>query len=77
MSEFPEMDFIEAVCKIGQGHACCRYLCMGAGGWSCEKHGELKEEIDQRVAMGLFTARSDNCPGILNSRGSQNRMHDS
>lgn len=64
MSVFPEMDWIKTVCKIGQGHDCCRYLCMGAGGWSCEKHGELKATIDHRVASGAFTARGDNCNGI-------------
>lgn len=28
---------IKNVCKIGQGHACCRYLLMGPKGWECAK----------------------------------------
>lgn len=52
------------VCKIGQGHDCCRYLTMGADGWNCEKHTGLGLIIDGRVSAGEMTARGDNCPGL-------------
>jgi hypothetical protein len=54
------------VCKIGQGRDCCRYLTMGAKGWSCERlNPEGREMIDERCARGLFTAISINCEGRL------------
>lgn len=30
-------EHVRAVCKIGQGHACCRYLTVGPEGWGCVK----------------------------------------
>lgn len=53
------------VCKIGQGHACCRYLTISGGGWNCEKHSDLGRYLDQRVAAENMNARGDNCPGLL------------
>jgi hypothetical protein len=53
------------VCKIGQGKDCCRYLTMGAKGWSCEKSSDLADQIDGRVAAGAFVATSINCNGRL------------
>lgn len=29
--------FVQTVCKIGQGHKCCRYLTMDTQGWDCVK----------------------------------------
>ncbi len=63
MNEWPHMDYIRDVCKIGQGAACCRYLTMGADGWSCEKTSSLKALLDARVATGTINARGDNCEG--------------
>lgn len=51
------------VCKIGQGHDCCRYLVMGTEGFECAKHTELKTLLDNRVATETITARGDNCEG--------------
>ena len=62
-AEWPGMEYVKAVCKIGQGHACCRYLTMGAGGWSCEKRSSLKAALDARVLAETMTARGDNCEG--------------
>lgn len=56
-------EHIKEVCKIGQGHQCCRYLVMGGKGFECAKHTELKMLLDTRVATETITARGDNCEG--------------
>lgn len=56
--------WVEAICLIGKGSACCRYLTMGAGGFECAKHTNLRDTIDRRVEAGSFTARGDNCKGL-------------
>jgi len=61
---FPDDEWTKLVCRIGQGHACCRYLTMNPAGWSCEKHGNLKFHLDQRVATNIMTAQGDNCEGL-------------
>jgi hypothetical protein len=61
--EWPGMDYIEAVCRIGQGALCCRYLTMGADGWHCAKNTPLRRLLDERVAAGAINARGDNCEG--------------
>jgi len=61
--DYPNTEYAKLVCKIGQGYDCCRYLCMGAKGWSCEKNGRLKKYLDHRVATMTMGARGDNCPG--------------
>lgn len=50
------------VCKLGQGADCCRYLGMGAGGWSCEKRGSFRVAIDGRAET--MRAKGDNCDGV-------------
>jgi hypothetical protein len=62
-NEPPTDEWTKTVCKIGQGHDCCRYLTMSPDGWSCEKHGTLARLLDRRAAAGEMVARSDNCPG--------------
>jgi hypothetical protein len=58
-------DKLKTVCKIGQGHECCRYIVAGADGIECAKlQPVLQLQIDQRVASGQFTARGDNCEGL-------------
>lgn len=57
--------YIKAVCKIGQREACCRYIVGDANGLQCGKlDAKLKMQIDERVAVGLFTAIADNCDGF-------------
>jgi len=57
-------DYAKAVCKIGQGAACCRYLVMSKNGWSCEKNNpEGAAMINARVAADRFISRGDNCEG--------------
>lgn len=51
-------------CKPGQGHACCRYLITGAGGFECAKvDDDIKRMIDKRDNM---VAKGDNCAGRSN-----------
>ena len=54
---------VRDVCRIGQGHACCRYLIVGPAGFCCEKGGALATVIDARVFAEMMTARGDNCDG--------------
>lgn len=61
--EPPDDNWARMVCKIGQGHDCCRYLVMVPNGWSCAKHTELRAYLDQRVATKNMVARGDNCIG--------------
>lgn len=59
-------EWAKLVCRIGQGHECCRYLTVAASretGWSCEKYGIAKAHLDRRAARGEMTARGDNCGG--------------
>ena len=53
------------VCKIGQGHDCCRYVVAGAKGIECAKHSSLKALLDERVAKESMVARGDNCEGAI------------
>jgi hypothetical protein len=68
-ADYPDWQHIQAVCKIGKGKECCRYLAighsttLGAAGWSCEKHSNMRAILDARVAAGKHRARGDNCPG--------------
>lgn len=57
-------EYARTVCKIGQGAACCRYLSLDAGGWNCERYGELAQLIDERVRAETIGARSINCDGV-------------
>ncbi len=61
---FPDNKQVREVCKIGQGAECCRYLTMGANGWSCEKLSEMGITLDAKALAGSMTARADNCPGL-------------
>lgn len=63
MNDYPDAEHAKTICKIGQDHACCRYLTMHPAGWSCEKHSSMKPYFDRRAAIGAMTARGDNCPG--------------
>jgi len=60
----PDEAWVREVCKIGHGHACCRYLTIAAGkGWSCEKATTTGRYLDTRVETETITARGDNCTG--------------
>lgn len=57
----PDTEWAKYICRIGQGHATCRYLTMGINGWSCEKLTPLAGVLDTRV--NTMTAQADNCEG--------------
>jgi hypothetical protein len=58
-------DRLKEVCKMGQGPASCRYLIIDPDGIHCAKFDMgVADQINARVARGLFTAVGDNCPGI-------------
>ena len=63
MGDWPDMEYITGICKIGQGAACCRYLTVGPDGWCCEKTTSLKHILDTRALAGTMIARGDNCEG--------------
>jgi hypothetical protein len=56
-------EHVKLTCRPGTGAETCRYLTMGAAGWSCEKHTSLADQLDQRVAKESMVARGDNCEG--------------
>ena len=56
-------NYISTVCRIGQGHECCRYLMMGGKGFECAKLTGVKGILDKRVEEETITARGDNCDG--------------
>jgi hypothetical protein len=57
------MTYLKEVCKIGQGHDCCRYIVAGAVGVTCAKLTPMKDTLDERVKAETFIARGDNCEG--------------
>jgi len=65
IAEYPTDEIAKTVCKMGQGHKCCRYLTIGGDGWSCEKWGDLRATLDARAAAGTMVARGDNCEGRM------------
>lgn len=63
IGDFPDLEYAKAICKMGHGRDCCRYLALHPSGFSCEKHGTLRKHIDYRVTAGTMVANSDNCEG--------------
>jgi hypothetical protein len=61
---YPDKVYAEAVCLIGCGRHCCRYLAMKPDGLSCEKRTSFGRVIDLKVDNGQMTARGDNCRGL-------------
>lgn len=61
---YPDDAYVKAICRAGEGEVCCRYLTVGAGGWSCEKHALLASIIDYKVERGEIGAKGDNCEGL-------------
>jgi len=59
----PDFDWAQHVCLVGRGLLACRYLVATDDGLSCQKHGPMRLEIDQRIAAGKAAAYSDNCTG--------------
>jgi hypothetical protein len=57
----PDQAWAMAVCKIGQGSECCRYLTIGREGWSCERYSDLGRQINANQSK--MTAKGINCEG--------------
>lgn len=53
-----------AICKIGQGALCCRYLTVDKDGLGCDKHTDLRVVLDERAKSPGWSAVADNCPGL-------------
>ena len=54
--------FVRAICKAGQGSACCRYLLGGPEGFHCGKlDAAMRAAIDER--QSTMVAKGDNCAG--------------
>ena len=55
-------EYMNEVCKLGQGADCCRYITVGADGLSCAKDDPgIKASIDRQVVQ--MRAKGDNCDG--------------
>lgn len=63
IGDFPDTEYANETCKIGQGAECCRYLTMHPNGWSCEKSSPLKSYLDFRVRANMMISHGDNCEG--------------
>lgn len=49
--------YVKDICKIGQGHDCCRYLLMGPKGFECGKvtdKGEVRTLEDEMKGRTPF-----------------------
>lgn len=56
--------FVKTICRMGQGHNCCRYLICDGLGFHCAKLSPaLAIQINARVKAGSMTAQADNCAG--------------
>lgn len=56
-------EYVDSVCKIGQGELTCRYITMGSNGFECGKLAPaLKAAIDR--AADRMGSKGDNCEGM-------------
>lgn len=69
-------EYIEKICRIGQGSKCCRYLGAGDGGLECLRiRPELKKTIDEKWKVESHVAQGKNCEGQpLLAIAKRNRM---
>ena len=56
-------EHVRAICKIGQGVECCRFLVAAELGFERAKHSDLHDAIQARVEF--MTAKGDNCDGLF------------
>lgn len=60
----PDREWLDTVCKIGQGAACCRYVICGPNGFGCARWlSGLADQIDIRAGRGDMKAVAINCVG--------------
>lgn len=56
--------YLHETCRMGNGAETCRYIVADVEGLHCAKLNRgLADQIDRRVAAGVFVAQGDNCPG--------------
>lgn len=57
---------LKAICRIGQGAACCRYVVLTPDrGFQCAKlNPTLARQIAWRQQQQTMGARGDNCAGL-------------
>lgn len=54
-------------CLPGYGAKTCAYLMHDGESWACGKQDDsLVAQVRERLAIGVMTARSDNCSGPPN-----------
>jgi hypothetical protein len=59
-----DKDRLKAICKVGQGKDCCRYVTCGGDGFECAKNSGISNILDERVKTGTMHAQGDNCGGL-------------
>ncbi len=57
-------EWTKAVCKLGAGQACCRYLAVDHASFLCLKYSIHANLLNQRVKNKTMSARGDNCDGF-------------
>lgn len=62
LTKVPDDQYVKDVCYIGHKEATCRYLMLGANGWSCVKNTTMAQAVDSRVEF--MSAKSVNCNGL-------------
>lgn len=54
-------EYLQKVCKIGQGHQTCRYIVAGQDGITCAKLTPMSVTLELRG--NTMVARGNNCEG--------------
>lgn len=63
----PPDEVVATKCLPGRGAKSCAYLMHDGQGWACGKESErLVAQVRERLAIGVMTARGDNCSGPPN-----------
>jgi hypothetical protein len=66
MNQLPDDDpRLNALCRIGEGKDCCRWLARGPRGYFCAKlDPTIAPAIAERFEAGQMAAQGDNCEGL-------------
>ena len=55
-------DYVEKICKLGQGEKCCAFLMKSLGGdFACAKGSSIESVIRERLGQGTMISKGDNC----------------
>lgn len=71
--KFKTNEYIQQICKPGQGAACCKYLIGNPNGsMECAKvTSSLKSTIDAKYLRESQVAQGDNCGGVKNLKNAK------